>query len=297
MLLSEKLRQEKFSGSQQAVVDFLLESPESIENMTIRQIAEKTYSSNATCIRIAHKLGFSGWDGFKEAYLKEQDYLQTSFSDLDVNFPFDKSDSIKSITAKVAELKMESINDTMLLQNSQDLQMALKILCEADIVTVAASHNLKIIAELFVLKLGRIHKRAWAPELNGEIKYTGFHLDEDSCLLALSYSGEQEMLLERVREAKDAGVPIIAVTSIGNSTLADLADVTLRICTREKMYSKISWYTTESAFDYVLDVLYSLLFQVNYDENIRFKLSASKRIEKDRMYASGIIAENEEHLK
>lgn len=48
-------------------------------------------------------------------------------------------------------------------------------------------------------------------------------------------------------------IPIIAITNIGNNTTARLADCVLRICTREKLYSKIATFSTDSAIVYLLD--------------------------------------------
>ena len=47
-----------------------------------------------------------------------------------------------------------------------------------------------------------------------------------------------------------------------------MADCVLPICTREKQYSKIATFTTDSSIAYVLDVLYSCLFALDYEKNL-----------------------------
>ncbi len=56
----------------------------------------------------------------------------------------------------------------------------------------------------------------------------------------------------------------------------------LPICTREKQYSKTATFTTDSSIAYVLDVLYSCLFALDYEKNLQLKIDAAREIEQGR---------------
>ena len=73
---------------------------------------------------------------------------------------------------------------------------------------------------------------------------------------------------------------------------SDLCDYTLRICTREKQYSKISWFTLDVANNFILNVLYSLIFAHDYEKNLRYKIEHAKKIEVNRKASSSIIIED-----
>lgn len=293
MLLTEKLQQEIFPSSQQAVVDFLLRDPLAVKDMTIRQLAKKTYTSNATMIRIAQRFHYSGWEEFRDDFLKEQEYLALRFSDVDPNLPFTPEDSLASIAAKIAELKMEAIQDTLNLLDQNALKTAAEVLNRSRTIIILASNNTYMLAQLFALKLGRIHKLALAMDPKGEIHYNGLLEQPDTCIVAISYSGETAALLQLMRDAKAAGNPILALTSIGDNSVTRLADVILRFCTREKMYSKINWYTTEAGIEYLLDLLYSALFWKDYDRNLETRVSTARRWESARKSSDSTIAEIE----
>ena len=66
------------------------------------------------------------------------------------------------------------------------------------------------------------------------------------------------------------------ITSIGDNTLSKNADCILRICTREKLYSKIATFSTDSAITYLLDVLYSCIFALDYDRNLNLKIETGR---------------------
>lgn len=291
MLLQERVRTEKFSDSQKAVIDYIFTHTAQIRTMTIRQIAQASYTSNATLIRIAHKLGYEGWEAFKDAFLKEQDYLSSHFQDLDANLPFAKTDSTRTICSKVVELKKEALADTASLLAEKDLEAVCQILESASHIYILASNNTRILGQLFALKLGRIDKKVLVPEVHGEIKYTTWLQEKGAAVIAISYSGETDTILSLARKAAQAKTPLIAITSIGDNSLTGLADISLRICTREKMYSKISWYTTEEAISCLLDLLYSLLFSMHYEQNLERKINTARALENKRNSTSSIIQE------
>ena len=56
----------------------------------------------------------------------------------------------------------------------------------------------------------------------------------------------------------------------------------LRICTREKQYSKIATFTTDSSIAYLLDVLYSSVFVLDYEKNLQLRIDAARAIEQGR---------------
>ena len=88
MLLQEKMKNTRFSASEQFVVEFILSKQELIKNYSTTAIASETYTSPSILIRISKKLGFHGYNEFKEAFLNEVEYLKTNFQDLDANTPF-----------------------------------------------------------------------------------------------------------------------------------------------------------------------------------------------------------------
>lgn len=293
MLIRERLERCEFSNSERLIVDYILNEKMKIKNMTIKDIAEATYTSPSTLIRIAHKMNFNGWNELKEAYLKEEEYLETHFLDIDANLPFTNDDTIMSIASKIAILKKEAIDDTLSLVRHDDLQKAVQMLKKYSSIYLFAVSNNGLITQEFAHNMSRIKKKVMVCNLQGELVYSAINADLNSCAIIVSYSGETPILSRVIQALKTNKIPIIAITNIGENTLSKNADVVLRICTREKLYSKIATFSTDVSFEYILDLLYSCVFSLDYDKNLERKTKISQMIEKGRFSTIDIMKEDE----
>lgn len=279
MLLKEKMENEQFSNSERIVVDYILDKEVLIKNMTIKDIADATYTVPSTLIRIAKKLNYNGWNDLKEDYLHECEYLNNHFCNIDANIPFKNNDTIMSIAGKIATLKKESIEDTLSLITHDDLQLALNIIRRTSAIHLFAVSNNLLITQEFKHNMSRIKKEVHIHTIQNEILFNAMLAKEDSCAIIISYSGETKVLERIEKILNDKNIPVIVITSIGDNTLARNASCVLRICTREKLYSKIATFSTDSAISYLLVVLYACYFSFDYDNNLKLRIDTSKAIE------------------
>ena len=110
MLLQEKIKQTSFSPSETVVIEFIQTHEHQLNELTIQQIAKTCYVHPSTLIRIAKKLGFSGWVTFKEALVTETEYLEGNFQEVDANLPFLENEGIMTIANKIASLERMTMN-------------------------------------------------------------------------------------------------------------------------------------------------------------------------------------------
>ncbi|GGP10591.1 MurR/RpiR family transcriptional regulator [Oceanobacillus neutriphilus] len=279
MLLQEKMKMIKFSPNEKIVIKFILEKQELIANYSTIMIADETYTSPSILIRIAKKLNFRGWIEFKTAFLEETAYLRTNFQDIDANAPFSKSDSFVNIASKIAQLKMESAKDTLSLVQRESLQKAISIMKNHDEIKVFGLSNVIFLGEEFVYKLRHIQKKAEIFPIQNTMFQEAVMTTSKACAICISYTGESEPLLETIRLLKQNGVPIIAVTSIGDNSLTRLAEVTLHITTREKSFTKIAGFSSLESISLVLDILYSCYFATEYDKHYDYKINLARMTE------------------
>lgn len=293
MLIRERMENGDFSSSEKTVVNYILEKKLEIRDMTTKDIGNATYTAPSTLIRIAHKMGFGGWNELKDAYLKEEEYLQSHFTEIDANYPFTNTDHFMSIASKIAELKKESIDDTLSLITHDDLQKAVRMITRASAVHVFAVSTNLYISQEFKHNMGRIGKRVDICSTQGELVYSACSCEPDSCALVISYSGETPAIKEAAEALKANHIPIIAITNIGDNTIARMADCVLKICTREKLYSKIATFSTSCSITCLLDILYSCVFASNYDSNRERKIKISRMVETGRFSTLDIIREDD----
>lgn len=279
MLIRDRLSQCALSDGERAVAEYILKQGTAIRTMTIKEIADASFSSPSTLLRIAHKMDFQGWIELKEAYLREEEYLNAHFSGIDANLPFQKKDSAMTIAAKIAALKKEAIDDTLSLITDRQLNAAAAMLEKASSIGIYASGENLVICRDFQLNMTKIGRKVTLCGLQGEIAYMAYQAEPSSCALIISYSGETPIPIQAARILKKHQVPIVLITSLGDNSLTRIADCTLRLCTREKLYSKIAPFSSDISTEYLLDVLYSCIFSADYDENLRWKIQSAREIE------------------
>ena len=282
MLIRERLEKCVFSNSERAIIDFILDKKLKIRDMTTKEIAQGAFASPSTLVRIARKMDFGGWNELKEAFLKEEEYLQSHFQEIDANLPFQRRDPIMAIAGKIAALRKEAIDDTRSLLTHDELQKATLYMRKASSVGVYAVSNNLILAREFQHNMSRIGKKVELCQLQGETVYSAYMAERTSCALIISYSGETPVLVRGAEILKKHKIPVILITNIGESSLSKMADCVLRICTRERQYSKIATFTTDSSIAYLLDVLYSSVFVLDYEKNLQLRIDAARAIEQGR---------------
>lgn len=103
--------------------------------------------------------------------------------------------------------------------------------------------------------------------------------NKDSVAIVISYSGEEQEIKRIVNYIKQKEGTVIAVTSINDSYLRKNADYCLTICSKENIFSKIGSYSSKVSADYIMDIIFALLFKNNYNINLIEKLERAKNIQ------------------
>lgn len=282
MLISQKLEEMmvKYQDSRSTVSKYLLDQRLNLEYFTMQQIADETFTSKATLVRIAKKLGYPGWNNFFKAYIDELKYKKTHFSDISHNYPFKRGDSTQKILDTICQLRMESTWQTARLMDLDTLNQSARLLVRSKRIALFGISTNQLLLEIFRRKMLTIGKHTDIIHQAETALYASSLTSED-CAIMLSYSGNNERrnpmnLLNRLKENH---VPVIAVTSMGDNYLRQNADHVLTIFSQERLYSKISTFSTEASIEYILDVLFSCCFALDYDKNLQYKISSSKSVE------------------
>lgn len=293
MLIEQKIEKVKLSPAQKDVMQYFLTQRLNIKEQTIKEIAQKTYTSTGTVMRVAKKLGYQGFEDFKDDFLKEVIYLNTHFQNIDPNFPFNQNDNIQKIASKITLLAQETMTDTLSLIEHDSLQTAVQLLRKAKNIHLAAASYCLLLGQLFQLDMIRIGVNVHISSLSGEELFIPAIMDKDDCMILISYSGEMKTLCQLAKMLKEKHVKIIAITSLGDNELKKYADVTLHISTREKLYSKIAGYSNENSIKLILDILYSCYFALDYETNIQKRIGISKEAEIGRTSQLDIMKEQD----
>lgn len=266
-MLIHKIEKTHFSPSESIIIDYILKKGKDIKNMTIAQIANETYTSSPLFIRIAKKLGFDGWNEFKEAYLKELDYLYLN-QEVDANIPFVVNDDIMNIAYNLCVLERETIQDTYSLISHDDLQKAIRLLRDCKYIDVYSRSVHMHIVRSFQERMYILRRHVQLCSLSDELDSTYLMSDQNHCAIIISYSGHAPHIKHLIETLRKKQTSIIAITNLEDNELSLLADVTLRMSSRELIYTKIADFASSLSLKYILDILYSCIFSIHYQQNL-----------------------------
>lgn len=266
-----------FSTSEKQLANYILNHGEEVLSASIKELANKTYTSPATIVRLCHKLGLAGYADFKIKYSAELQYDNKTKKRIDVNFPFEQSDSKVQIAHKIASLHQESIEDTLKLIDFKQLDRAIQALDKANHIYIFGSGNSLLAGLSFQHKMMRIGKLVELKILTGEQVFMSYAVKPDDIAIIVSYSGETQDIVNVAKLLKRKNTPILGITSIGENQLSKYCDYVLNTCSREKIFSKIAPFSSKTSMEYIFDILFSCLFTINYHENIKEKISLDKQ--------------------
>lgn len=290
MLIKDQLREKKnMSNNEKIVANYLLKADENIEKDTVRTVAEKTYTSPSTIIRLCHKLGFTGFSDFKNKFLNEVKYFNLQFQNVDVNFPFRREDTAREVMSKITDLYIETIKDTEKVVDMRTLLRCRKICSESEEIHIFSYGTYLNQAYSFKEKMMKIGKKVMiSSNLNYQL-YEAEIMQAGDIAIIISYSGETNNSLLIAKQCRKNNIPTIAITSIGENDLTKICDETLYISTKESLYKNIGDYSIHLSVSYVLDVLYLLIFQNDFEHFYETKMNLAMSLEKDRRSSNSII--------
>lgn len=292
MLIIEKMEETAFSATEKELINYILEQKYDIKDKTTKQISVETATNPSMLVRIAKKLGFHGWVELKEAFLEEVRYLESNFESIDANLPFSGTDNYMTIAGKLAQLHQFTISDSLSLLQYENLSKAVQIIAKAENIKIFTHNENGLVAQDFAFRMNRIQKYTTICPIESELIYEAMSCNPNSCAIIISYTGENCAISQMVSILKKRKIPIIAITSIGQGSLSTQADCTLRITTRERLYSKVAGFTVMISISYLLDVLYSCVFALDYERNLEQKIKISRLTDR-RKTTSRIMEETD----
>lgn len=294
MLIIEKLKNtEGLTPSEVRIADQILKLGRNIEAYSTRLLADETYTSPAAIIRYCKKIGYSGYDEFRQSYIREINYLDSQFGKIDVNFPFEADETAVKTAQKMAELYKTTIDDTLSTYSFVTMEKVIHLIQRRrNLHIFSVGTNLNI-AYAFKEKMEKIGRTVIiSNNLRYEL-YDAACVPSDDAAILISYSGETDTIVEIARILHEHHVPMISLTSQGSNTVASLAQYHLYISTKESMFSNLGDFSTHLSVSFLLDLIYAEYFKLDFDANYERKERLTKRLEKKRKSNNPIIADKD----
>lgn len=200
----------------------ILASPDFSINTPLRAVAQAGGVSEAMVVKIAKKLGFSGYRSFRKA-VSEYNSLPTS----EMHRELSANDSIAEIAGKVFRTSIQALEETLAILDLKALEEAARVLrsCrQRDFYGVGGSAS---VARDISHKFLRIGVRTNVFDDPHLMLMSASLLGPADAVIAFSHSGSTASVIEAARLASSRGATVIAVTNYDGSPLAGVADIVL----------------------------------------------------------------------
>ena len=245
----------ELSGTEQRIVDYILDHREEAPTMTAAQLARRSGTSEATISRFCKHLGFDNYRSFQFSLGRDLT-LKHDGLDLDGEISLDNvEDSLKSILAT----KMGELEATLRGIDGACVRNVVKRLAGANVIQIAAVGNTNSVALDATFKFSQLGLRCTTHEVSEIAVGFALTMQPKDALLVISNSGRSQRLMRVAQAAKNRGACVIVITGDEQSPLARLASYVLRTVNHEALLTTGDFAFSKISAMAIIETLYYFL--------------------------------------
>lgn len=253
------------TGASAQLAEYICEHPHNACNMDVRTLAEKTYTSPSSVVRLCHRLGFEGYKEFRRCLLLEIAALGSEVAHQEKQLT--PEDSIAGIIDDVTEKNIQVLYDSRHILNAGTVEQCVKLLLRSRAILLFGVGASLCAAKDAYLKFLRLNKPCVVNEDWHSQLLQARNSDSRDVAIIFSYSGQTQEMVECMKELKANGTPCIAITRFAPSQVAKLADYQLYIAANESLFRNGAMSSRLAQLN-VVDILYTAFASAEYDKSI-----------------------------
>ncbi|MBI3971971.1 MAG: MurR/RpiR family transcriptional regulator [Chloroflexi bacterium] len=213
--------------SERKIAEYVLAHAGEVVYLSITELADRTGTSEATVIRFARRLDYTGYAALKIALALE---VRAAAATLPTELA--GSNDAASVKQGVIRLSIESLRDTAQLLDDRALEQAIAALAAARRIDIYGVGSSAVIAGRAYATFMQVGLSAYAITDSHLQVMSATQLRAGDVALAISKSGSSRDTVEALQHARDAGATCICITRFARSPIAQVAHVTLLAASR-----------------------------------------------------------------
>ena len=214
MTLKERAYKHEFqlNDTDDQIIEYLIQNKKEIGKMSIQQIAAELFVAPNTIMRLARKLGYSGFAELKFSLQREDELDKETEKTI-------SGELLGSLPANIART-LDVIDENALKEAADTIGKArcciLAGVGDSNYFCEMLGKNLRCV-DVYVQYYTQIH----------DMIYAANHADKEDILVVISARGRNDRLLKMAENAKNRGIKVISITHFAENPLADIADIRL----------------------------------------------------------------------
>lgn len=261
-----------FSHNEKIIADYILEHPDKVLKMNTKQLSQECFVSSATIYRMCEKLDLSGLSELKVKISSSLNNYLKGDNDFNFDFPIKQNQTHYEIIGKIKEDYEQTLISTSSLFSLDNLRYAVNAMKRSKQIDIYSSAGNIYFAENFKFQMQEIGVNVHVPHNEYQQRLLAATGDENHLAIIISFGGRgllSDVLPKILHEKK---TPILLISSYEYNFDDKPAEYHLYISPYENHYKKISSYSTRLSILYILDVLYTCYFELDYEKNLEMKL-------------------------
>lgn len=267
-----------FSNNEQIIADYILKHPYEILDMNTKQLCQKCYVSSGTIYRLCEKLDLSGFSELKVKISNSIHDYQRDDENFDFDFPVKESQTHYEIIQKLKEDYEKTLVSTVDIFQLEQLKYVVNAMKRAKYIDVYTSAGNIYFAENFKFQMKEIGVEVNVPFEEYQQRLYAASSDNTHLAIVISFGGRGILIETILKILNETKTPILLISSyeyqIKNAEIA----YRLYISSYENHYKKISSFSTRLSILYILDVLYTCYFELDYQGNFEKKMNYYRTI-------------------
>ena len=252
----------KLTTKEKKISKYILQHLDKIVYMNTYQIADKCKVSQASVVRFAKKLGYSGFPEFKISFGRDMGRRDVEEK---INFIYEdiqETDELDDLIKKIAYANSNIIQDTYSILDTNTVKEAVEIIKNARKIFILGAGYSGIVAKDFHYKLGELGMNSIC-EADYHIQLASIStLNENDVVFVISQGGKTVDIYNLVKEAKKRKAKIISVTQMSSNPIRDLADIKISTI-MEKNNFRSTALSSRIAQLTIIDIIYVALITEN----------------------------------
>ena len=271
------------TDNEKVLASFILKKPELLISMNAKQLADLCYVSQATVYRLCDKLDLDGFADLKINISRSlKDYKTKKDDDFDYHFPVKENSTTYDIVYKIKEDYDKTIETTSDLLSIETLKKVAKELDKAEYIDVYTSAGNIYFAQSFQFQMQEIGRSINVPVDSYAQQLQASLSNEKHFAIVISFLGQTQSSREVMQILNHNKTKTLLICSPDFVFKKEKPDYVLNIAPNETNYIRISNYATRISILYILDVLYTCYFELDYKRNLEKRVVSHDILAKAR---------------
>lgn len=257
---------------------YILKYPEEVVRLSVKELSERSGSSQAAIIRLCKSIGVTGYQDLKlriAGDLQTNELYKYNYKEISPD------EKINPLIEKVSQKNIQSITETLKILNYENVEKAINAINGAKRIDFYGAAASQIIALDAQQKFLRINKHCTAYEDSHLQITSSVTLTESDVAIGISYSGETKHVLSAIQNAKNVNATTISITRYGKNSLANTSDIALHVSSTESDTIRSAATASRIAQLNIIDILFTGVASKNYESTVQYLNKTRETLQKE----------------